>query len=194
MKAPTRLARLAIGAALAIGTGAPSNGAPVQTTSDANSESLKGAAEAPLRDINVLRTKIPYILLQALADPYARPSSSRCLVLIAELKPLNEALGPDLDVPPADEKSMSEKGRGSVLGAVAGVASDMIPFHSWVRKLSGAEQHDRYVQQAIMAGAVRRGYLKGLGEAHGCLPPATPSHVKAGSPVLEDGKPRYPTK
>ena len=63
-----------------------------------------------------------------------------------------------------------------------------------MRRLSGAEQHDKFVQAAITAGAVRRGYLKGLGESKGCLPPATPSHVLAGSPVVEPGKPRYPVR
>ena len=47
-----------------------------------------------------------------------------------------------------------------------------IPFRGVVRKLSGAESHDRLVQSAIIAGNVRRAYLKGLGEARGCMPPA----------------------
>ncbi|HEY3696315.1 MAG TPA: hypothetical protein VGL30_11760, partial [Phenylobacterium sp.] len=46
--------------------------------------------------------------------------------------------------------------------------------------------HDHLVQSAIVAGAVRRAYLKGLGEARGCEPPATPSHVNAGRPVMQD--------
>jgi hypothetical protein len=72
-----------------------------------------------------------------------------------------------------------------------------------VRKLSGAERHDHFVQNAIVAGAVRRAYLKGLGEAHGCDPPGTPSHVltaeveeaRAAAPAPEDRfKPRYPIR
>jgi hypothetical protein len=79
--------------------------------------------------------------------------------------------------------------------AVAGTAQDVIPFRSWVRKLTGAERHDKLVQQAIMAGAVRRGYLKGLGESKGCMPPATPSHDKTPPPPPTQGfKPRYPTR
>jgi hypothetical protein len=52
----------------------------------------------------------------------------------------------------------------------------MIPLRGWVRKLTGAERHDRLVQSAITSGNVRRAYLKGLGEARGCNPPATPQH------------------
>ena len=184
------------GVSLALGACATdrSDGSPrVQTTGDANRENLKGAAEAPLRDLNVLRTKIPEVLLQALADPYARPATT-CPALAVALKPLNDALGADLDVPSVDEDDLVDKGRGSALGMVAGAASDVIPFRGWVRRLSGAEQHDKFVQAAITAGAVRRGYLKGLGEAKGCLPPATPSHVLAGSPAIEPGKPRYPAR
>jgi len=172
------------------------DGSPkVQTTNDANREGLKGAAESPLRDLNVLRTKIPEVLLQAMADPYERPISGRCPQLIAELKPLNDALGADLDVPSVDEDDLLEKGKTGALGVMAGAASDVIPFRGWVRKLSGAERHDRLVQAAITAGAVRRAYLKGLGEAKGCNPPATPSHVLAGAPVVDQSmKPKYPIR
>jgi hypothetical protein len=172
------------------------NGSPqIETTSEANRESIKGAAESPLRDVNVLRTKIPEVLLYSMADPYSRPPKGwKCPDLIAMVEPLDDALGDDLDVP-AEQQGMKEKGKGSVLGFAAGAASDAIPFRSWVRKLSGAERHDQLVQNAIIGGAVRRAYLKGLGEAKGCNPPATPSHVKAGSVIPDQGlKPRYPIK
>lgn len=172
------------------------NGSPkIETTSEANRESLKGAAESPLRDVNLLRTKIPEVLLVATADPYSRPPRGwKCKDLIALLEPLDDALGDDLDVP-AERQALRERGKGSVLGLAAGAASDMIPFRSWIRKLSGAERHDELVQKAIIAGAVRRSYLKGLGESKGCNPPATPSHVLAGSEVpTQEFRPRYPVK
>jgi hypothetical protein len=173
------------------------NGSPrVETTAEANRESLKGAAQAPLRDVNVLRTKIPDVLLFAMADPYSRPPKAwKCQDLIALVQPLDDALGDDLDAPSQTDPSLKDKGRGSVLGYAAGAASDMIPFRSWVRKLSGAEAHDAMVQKAITAGAVRRAYLKGLGEARGCNPPATPSHILAGSEIpTQEFKPRYPIR
>jgi hypothetical protein len=194
--APVLLALAAAGLAACTTTSAK---APerVQTTSQAERENLQGAVGAPLRDLNVLRTKIPPVLLEALADPYYRPPGKlSCSDVAALLKPVDEALGPDLDEPATDDQAgMMEKGRGTALGLVAGATSDVIPFRSWVRRLTGAERHDRYVQAAITGGAVRRGYLKGLGESRGCPPPATPSHVKTGSPVInQDLKPRYPTK
>jgi hypothetical protein len=185
-------------AALAVAgcTTAPASGAPkIQTSSEANRENIKGAVSAPLRDLNVLRTKIPEVLLDAMADPYARPKTRKCAELVALLSPLDGALGADLDVPSVNEDDLLQKGRGTALGAVAGVASDAIPFRGWVRRLSGAERHDRFVQAAIHAGAVRRAYLKGLGESRGCQPPATPSHVLAGAPAItQEIKPRYPTR
>jgi hypothetical protein len=177
-------------------TTVPADGSSqIQTTSQANRESLQGAASAPLRDVNVLRTKIPDVLLRAMADPYGRPPKATCASLIALLLPLNGALGADLDENAVDENDLMERGRETALGFVAGAASDVIPFRGWIRQLSGAERHDKLVTAAITAGAVRRAYLKGLGESRGCNPPATPSHVKAGSPpVREDNKPRFPIR
>lgn len=169
--------------------------ARVQSTGQANRESIQGAAKAPLRDLNLLRTKIPEVLLQAMADPYARPASPRCPALVEQVALLNDALGADLDRPVDDDPTLLAQGKQAAYGAVAGVATDAIPFRSWVRKLTGAERHDKLVQAAITAGAVRRGYLKGLGEARGCKPPATPSHELTGSEVIiQELRPRYPTR
>lgn len=180
----------------------PSDGSPrIQTSSQANRANLTGAVSAPMRDLNVLRTKIPNVLLEAMADPYALPAPMTCARITALLLPLNGALGADLDEPPMDEDDLVHKGQSSVLGYVAGAASDVIPFRGWVRKLSGAEQHDSFVSQAITSGAVRRAYLKGLGEAHNCAPPATASHVPferklpdPPPPPEQKGKPRYPIR
>jgi hypothetical protein len=175
----------------------------VQTTSEANRESVVGAAKAPLRDLNLIRTQVPDVLILALADPYARPKTKKCQELATLIQPLNDALGADLDIPPTEEeKSMYRRGRPVALGAMAGVASDVIPFRGVVRQLTGAAKHDEYVQAAIVAGFSRRAYLKGLGEVRGCKPPATPSHVLAGRepPAGVNAGPtrgikaRYPTR
>jgi len=172
------------------------DGSPqIQTTNQANRESVEGAVASPLRDVNVLRTKIPEVLLASMNDPYDRPVPATCARITALILPLNGALGADLDEPAIDEDDLVNRGNGAVLGVMASAASNAIPFRGWVRKLSGAEKHDNLVNAAITAGAVRRAYLKGLGESRSCFPPATPSHVKAGEPPVRDpSKPRYPIR
>ena len=165
----------------------------IQTTSDANREGITGAAGAPLRDMNLLRTKIPPALLAAMADPYARPPGKKitCDTLIALVVPLDLALGEDLDrKPPGENENLMDRGKrmagSAAFGAMASAAQDLIPMRGWVRKLSGAEKHDSLVQSAMASGAVRRAYLKGLGEARGCDPPATPQHLaKPAAPIVE---------
>ncbi|WP_332768971.1 hypothetical protein [Phenylobacterium sp.] len=173
------------------------DGSPeVQTTSEAKRESMGAAVAAPLRDVNLLRTKIPPVLLEALADPYQRPVPPTCARLAELIRPLNAAMGDDLDEPDIDNQSVQVRGKDAALGAVASVASDIIPFRGWVRKLTGAERHDTLVAAAITAGGVRRAYLKGLGEARGCPPPATPSHILTGTTEVrtQELKPRYPIR
>jgi hypothetical protein len=172
----------------------------IMTTAEANRDSLGGAVQAPLRDVNVVRTKIPPILLDSMHDPYERPAQVDCANLVVLIAPLDEALGVDLDIiPPREDEDLIERGKDAAsdgaLSLLASAASDMIPFRGWVRKLSGAERHDRLVQSAVAAGAVRRAYLKGLGEARGCNPPATPSHVKSAVEREEPRKgPKYPVR
>ncbi|HRD47232.1 MAG TPA: hypothetical protein PLF78_12195, partial [Caulobacter sp.] len=129
----------------------------IQTTDDVNKGSVVGAVSAPARDLNMLRTKIPQVLIDALDDPYKRPSPATCAGLTALIRPLNEALGADIDEPPSDDdRDLIDKGRDAAgdtaLGFVAGAAQDLIPLRGWVRRLSGAERHDRLVRAAITAG------------------------------------------
>jgi hypothetical protein len=173
----------------------------VQTTDQINRGSVTGAVSAPMRDLNLLRSKIPPVLLAALEDPYKRPKPATCSELISLLRPLNEALGADIDEPEsADDRALIAKGKDAAgdtaLGLVASAAQDLIPLRGWVRKLTGAEQHDKLVRSAIIAGGIRRAYLKGLGEARGCNPPATPTHVKSEIPPAPPKRkgPRFPIR
>ena len=170
----------------------------MKTSDQVKRESVQGAVTTPLRDLNVSRTDIPEVLLQAMTDPYARPPrNAGCRTLIVMVRPLDDALGPDIDQIPPDPESIVN--RNTALGTAADVATGaLIPFRGVVRTLSGAENHDKLVQAAIVAGHTRRAYLKGLGEARGCLPPATPSHERAGSPPVGSKRsaltPKYPTR
>jgi hypothetical protein len=137
---------------------------------------MSNAMQSPLYDINVMRTKIPETLLDALDAPYSLPKPLTCSEIAAEVRPLDDALGPDLDMEfDANNPGMLARGHGLAINALGDAASSVIPMRGWVRKLTGAEQHDRYVHSAITAGGVRRAYLKGLGQSLRCRAPAAPS-------------------
>ncbi|WP_243295527.1 hypothetical protein [Geothrix mesophila] len=158
---------------------------------------LSGAATAPLGDLNLVRAKIPPILLAAQKAPYGPPTDPTCAGLVAEVRQLDAALPPDLDAPPTADPSLGERGRaeasGAAVGAVRHTTEGLIPFRGWVRKLSGAERHSRLVAEAVAAGLTRRAYLKGLGQAQGCPPPAAPRRAEpAASAPLLPGNPTPP--
>lgn len=185
----------------------PSPDSRMRTSDQVKKGSVEGAVTTPLRDLNVQKVDIPQVLLDALEDPYARPRNSRCQTLITLIRPFNEVLGPDIDTIPGDEDGWGTRSKSTALGVAGDLAGGAIPFRGVVRKLSGAESHDRLVTAAIIAGHTRRAYLKGLGEARGCVPPATPSHERtaflqaaaeatAKAEAEKQGmfKPKYPTK
>jgi len=133
------------------------------------------AVESPLSDLDVVHTEIPSALLAAKAAPYAMPEPLSCDSISTKVQSLDAALGPDLDTPEtADNRSLIERG-GDVAGAaLRGAAESIVPFRSWVRKLSGAERRSKEVAASIVAGTARRSFLKGLGQSAGCQPPAAP--------------------
>lgn len=137
------------------------------------------AASAPLGDLNIVQAPIPPALEAARKNPYAKPADSSCSGLLDEVKELEAVLGADLDATPtALNPSLIERGVDAVgsaaIGTVRGAAESVVPFRSWIRKLSGAEKYSREVAAAISAGVVRRSFLKGLGDAGGCAVPAAP--------------------
>jgi len=158
----------------------PAPGQPPPTKTQAAERGVGGALAAPLHDVNLLRTKIPDVLLDAIDAPYARPRPLTCLEIAAEIAPLDDALGADLDVPPTKTNpGLIQRGGnlagGTAVDALRATAEGIIPYRSWVRKLTGAEAQARLVQAAIEAGAVRRAYLKGLGLDKHCSLPASPT-------------------
>lgn len=142
---------------------------------------VKGVMEQPFRDFNLIRSKIPPVLQRAIADPYERPPQT-CEGLRAAVDALNVALGPDLDEPVSTEHPgtltrVEGVAKTGALDAMRSGVQSQIPFDGFIRMLTGAQRHDKLVMAAIQAGAIRRGYLKGMGEAHGCTVPATPRHL-----------------
>lgn len=155
---------------------------PACTTSVApkdDQSKIATAATTPLSDLNLLREKIPKPLNEARRAPYAVPDDLSCDSLAAQVRALDEVLGPDLDRPKVkDDEGLIERGGEAVgdvtVGAVKGAAEGVVPLRSWVRGLTGAERNAKEVSAAVAAGTIRRSFLKGLGQAAGCAPPAAP--------------------
>ncbi len=124
----------------------------------------------PLNDLNIRRDEIPPILIAARERPYDLTGLRACRAIQNEVGQLNAALGDDIDV--AAEKTRGEK-RGNTLGSVAkSVINSFIPFGGVIREVSGAAANERQWQVALYAGASRRAFLKGYGQARGCPYPA----------------------
>lgn len=138
------------------------------------------AVTAPLSDLNLIQTVIPIPLRNAQKNPYAVPENTSCDSLTKEINALDEVLGADLDIPvtPKNEGLLERNVVTESVSAIRRTTESVVPFRNWVRKLSGAERKSNAVKSAITAGSIRRAYLKGLGQAHKCQPPAAP-HIVA---------------
>lgn len=159
-------------------TKAPNTTAPAGTesTRDQMQGAAGAAASQPLRDIGLMKKKIPYALAR-IADPYAEPSGPGCAWITYELTQLSAALGAEVSVMPvADRSSTSEKGSRMAVEAASDLirssGSRLLPGRSIIRRISGASTADELYEAAKERGQVRRGYLKGLSEAKSCA--ATP--------------------
>ena len=153
---------------------APALSDQLVSPSDHSSRSMTSVAEAPLSDLNLMRQKIPPILLAAIDDPYAPIDRLTCETLTAEIGRLYEALGRDFDDPPPPSDPNMTRPSGTGLKLIHSGVQSLIPYDGFVRLLSGAQKHDQLVMNAINAGAARRAYLKGLGESRNCPAPASP--------------------
>lgn len=130
---------------------------------------FEGAVTQPLTDLSLMREVSPPALVEAAAAPYELSEGFDCAAARAAVDRLDAVLGPDVDMAPA-----KRPGAGSALliGALKGVVS--LPYRGMIRKISGAETRERLKVQAVLAGMVRRGYLKGWMRSHGCPPPSPP--------------------
>lgn len=127
------------------------------------------AATSPLNDFNLSRDKIPDILVEARKNPYARSKHMRCPEIAAAVGEMDAVLGEDLDIA---ERQGRKTGAGDIAKWAVG---SFIPFRGLVRELSGARRHEQEFRDAIVAGMMRRAYLKGLGEQKNCRYPARPA-------------------
>ncbi len=130
------------------------------------------AALTPLEDMGLRKRNIPSIL-QGLADnPYALPQPMQCDIVKKELDAIDTLLGPDIDAPKAAALSANaqyaETGGEIIHDAVVGFVrsqTSIIPLRSIVRRITGANKHEKAVNNAIQAGKLRRAYLRGAAEA-----------------------------
>ena len=144
---------------------------PPATDNAGHREAVGDAMQSPMRDVNLLQEKIPPALEAAMWAPYALPDPMACTTMASEIRALDAVLGEDID------SQFDESGKENLaLRALVGGIHSLVPYRSLLRKISGAEKRERMALAAIAAGSVRRGYLKGLGEANGCDWPAAPRH------------------
>lgn len=129
----------------------------------------KDVAATPASDLNLVKDEIPPVLMAAREDPYATKGLNRCAHYASAVGELDKVLGPDVDT--AGEKSGKLK-PGQVAQSVVG---SFIPFRGMIREVSGARKQQDAMQDAIVAGMMRRAFLKGMGLKLGCAYPARPA-------------------
>ena len=148
---------------------------------------LKGAGEAsfsaaltPLEDLGLRKRDIPEFLAQLAKNPYYPPPKPfKCDDVKHEMAQLDELLGGDADEPKValgDGEEYAMAGAEMIQDTVVGMVKsqvNIIPFKSIVRRLTGANKHEKLVAKAIQGGNLRRAYLRGLSTAQfgdSCLP------------------------
>lgn len=141
----------------------------IQRTSDEVSDT----AYQPLEDFNVVHDEIPIILYNLRGNPYAAPISTNCRNVIAEIRQLDRALGADLDTLEVRDRTAVD----TTFSLARSLALGLIPFRGVAREVTGAEAHRREYNAAVLAGTVRRAYLKGIGERLGCSYPGSPRRL-----------------
>lgn len=177
------------------GPSQPGYDGQVQTPDRSGTANFRNAVEAPLHDLNIMREGIPPILTNAVADPYAPPRPLSCTVLVRDIAELDVALGADFNEPGTPQSPSLTRNNGHIaLALVQSGARLLLPYSGLISTVTGARRHDQQIIEAITAGSVRRGYLKGLGEAYHCPPPAVPLH-RIGPTDVRDQQaygPQYP--
>jgi hypothetical protein len=128
--------------------------------------SAENIATKPLKDLNLMTDEIPPEVLAIMNDPYSLQGIKGCGQYKAAIERLTDVLGPDVDSAAATKKGQSAG--EFALGAAESVAGSLIPGAGLIRKLSGAEAAQKKAQAAVLAGQLRRAYLKGSARAKGC--------------------------
>lgn len=140
------------------------------SSSPSTGDKARQAMSQPFADLNLFHTDIPHALLIAGQTPFSPPASLYCGVLANEIATLTTHLGPVLSAFGAKSSANSSTTDDAVWGAVRSASGGIIPFRGVVRWMSGAEQRDRDLARAVLAGFVRRAYLEGIRDERRCPP------------------------
>lgn len=174
MRAQT-IERLVVAIAMSAALAACSSGNTADTR-----RGVSDAAYIPLRDVGLMRQEIP-LLLRNLQYPYATATLTDCAAISREIGQLDAVLGPESYQPGPNRNIWDRSGdfvEEQTISAAENTAQDLIPFRSWVRRISGASRAEREALRAVANGQQRRTFLRGYGASLGCpsiIPPPPPS-------------------
>jgi hypothetical protein len=130
-------------------------------------ETGQNIVEQPLKDLNITQDKIPPQLQAIMDAPYDIKGITSCAQIAEAVAKLDKVLGPDVD----SKAATAAKGESATEFALAGaqsLAGGLIPGTGLIRKVSGAEAAQKKAAAAVLAGSLRRAFLKGTGRAKGC--------------------------
>ncbi len=123
-------------------------------------------AEKPLKDLNIVKAKIPPGLAAISRRPYSTAGLKSCGQYAAAIGRMTAILGPDVDSPAVEAKG--NKPAEFVLDSTESLIGDLLPGGGIIRRITGAEAAQKRLVAAIYAGGLRRAYLKGMARAKGC--------------------------
>jgi len=150
---------LIVGLVLAVSLAACSTGRTADTR-----RGVMDATSIPLRDVGLVRPEIP-ILLRDLQYPYSTATlGDGCSAVAREIGQLDAVLGPESYQPGPNRNIWDRSGdfiEDQAIEAAADTAADLIPFRSWVRRISGASRAERDALRAVANGQQRRTFLRG---------------------------------
>jgi hypothetical protein len=170
---------LVVAIAISVGLAACSSGRTADTR-----RGVADAAYIPLRDVGLMRPEIP-LLLRNLQYPYSTATLSDCAAVSREIGQLDAVLGPESYQPGPNRNIWDRSGdfvEEQTIEAAESTAQDLIPFRSWVRRISGASRAERDALRAVANGQQRRTFLRGYGASLGCpdmIPPPPPAVHRA---------------
>ncbi len=152
-------------------------------SSGRTADTRRGVADAaytPLRDVNLIRPEIP-LILRNVQYPYSTATLTDCSAVAHEIGQLDAVLGPESYQPGPSRNIWDRSGdfvEEQAIEAAQDTAADLIPFRSWVRRISGASRAERDALRAFANGQQRRTFLRGYGASLGCpnmIPPPPPA-------------------